>query len=707
MRHREAAAGAGRRQPADQRDAALPQPLADDPPDGCRRSTRGEAKLDPQKLPIELKTALDALYGHYVKTFRAWETRRRRHAAGLHRRLQQHDELRARRRVHRRLRARDAPRASVDFHQGALELFRNFTDDGERLHRPRTLLIDSQQIDSGEAIAAAFRDVYARRDRHLPPREGAPRGRRGRRRPSPTEDILREVMNTVGRKGRLGEQIRCVVSVSMLTEGWDANTVTHILGLRAFGTKLICEQVIGRALRRLSYDPDPETGLFAVEYADIMGIDGLNFSAQASRPARSRRARPIHVHAVPRPRRARDHLPPRRGLPPRAPRRAPRRRLLEARALRPRPRQGRRHPRSTMSGIIGEPETITLEHLQGHAPLRARSSSSPPTSSPHAARRRRAPEAPPLPAGQGDRPRSGSTPASSSARAAPSRPSSAYRQLADEVCDLHRRRHQHQPRPARAIVRAVLDPYNPEGSTADVNFTTAQTDRWQPRPDAQPRQLDRPRQRLGGASSPSAHRGPPPRHRLRQEPQPRLRGPLPLASGEPPPLPPRLPRPPRRRHGPTSPSSSRSRASAATTPPLKAADRCATKWDPRRQPPRPLRPWAFAEFRDIPSPWPTDSSTARIAETPATAERRSHDRQDPASRAITHRDASAAPTSRRPSSSPSSTTPTAARSAPPGTAATPTSTRSSSGAARTSPTGPTSSSRPRRSTSRSRSTPRR
>jgi type III restriction enzyme len=53
-------------------------------------------------------------------------------------------------------------------------------------------------------------------------------------------------MNTVGKPGRLGEQIRCVVSVSMLTEGWDANTVTHILGVRAFGTQLLCEQVVGR-----------------------------------------------------------------------------------------------------------------------------------------------------------------------------------------------------------------------------------------------------------------------------------------------------------------------------------------------------------------------------------------------------------------------------------------------------------------------------
>ena len=79
-------------------------------------------------------------------------------------------------------------------------------------------------------------------------------------------------MNTVGKPGRLGSDIRCVVSVSMLTEGWDANTVTHILGVRAFGTQLLCEQVVGRALRRQSYALNDETGHFDAEYADIFGI---------------------------------------------------------------------------------------------------------------------------------------------------------------------------------------------------------------------------------------------------------------------------------------------------------------------------------------------------------------------------------------------------------------------------------------------------
>lgn len=85
------------------------------------------------------------------------------------------------------------------------------------------------------------------------------------------EDLLREVMNTVGKPGKLGEQVKCVVSVSMLTEGWDANTVTHILGVRAFGTQLLCEQVVGRGLRRRSYVANPE-GRFEPEFAEVYGV---------------------------------------------------------------------------------------------------------------------------------------------------------------------------------------------------------------------------------------------------------------------------------------------------------------------------------------------------------------------------------------------------------------------------------------------------
>jgi type III restriction enzyme len=83
---------------------------------------------------------------------------------------------------------------------------------------------------------------------------------------------LRRVVATVGKQGQPGEHVRCVVSVAMLTEGWDANNVTHVLGIRAFGSQLLCEQVVGRGLRRMDYTPDPKTGLLTEEYVDVYGI---------------------------------------------------------------------------------------------------------------------------------------------------------------------------------------------------------------------------------------------------------------------------------------------------------------------------------------------------------------------------------------------------------------------------------------------------
>lgn len=85
-------------------------------------------------------------------------------------------------------------------------------------------------------------------------------------------EALRKVVATVGKRGEPGEHVRCVVSVAMLTEGWDANNVTHILGLRAFGSQLLCEQVVGRGLRRMDYTPDSKTGLLTEEYVDVYGI---------------------------------------------------------------------------------------------------------------------------------------------------------------------------------------------------------------------------------------------------------------------------------------------------------------------------------------------------------------------------------------------------------------------------------------------------
>jgi len=161
---------------------------------------------------------------------------------------------------------------------GRLELFRNFDQHGNPLPRPRTLLIDSEQLESGDALDTQFRKVASDEIEQFRREIIQRTGDRQQAENISDQDLLREVMNTVGKKDRLGESIRCVVSVSMLTEGWDTNTVTHILGVRAFGTQLLCEQVTGRALRRQSYEQN-EDGLFDVEYADILGIP-FDFTAK-------------------------------------------------------------------------------------------------------------------------------------------------------------------------------------------------------------------------------------------------------------------------------------------------------------------------------------------------------------------------------------------------------------------------------------------
>ena len=85
-------------------------------------------------------------------------------------------------------------------------------------------------------------------------------------------EFLRQQVDTVGQAGKPGELIQNVISVGMLSEGWDAKTVTHIMGLRAFSSQLLCEQVVGRGLRRTTYDVNPDTGLFEPEYVNIFGV---------------------------------------------------------------------------------------------------------------------------------------------------------------------------------------------------------------------------------------------------------------------------------------------------------------------------------------------------------------------------------------------------------------------------------------------------
>ena len=234
--------------------------------------------LDPLKLPTRLQTALQALYGHYEKTFNLWADNGIKvppcfiivcqntaisklvydFVSGFHRK---NDD------------------GTTTLNNGRLSLFRNFDEiTGNPLPRPNTLLIDSEQLEAGDALDDSFRGMAADEIERFR-REIVERSRDARAGDNITDqELLREVMNTVGKPGQLGGAIRCVVSVSMLTEGWDANTVTHVLGIRAFGTQLLCEQVIGRALRRQSYELNEE-GLFNVEYADVFGIP-FDFTAK-------------------------------------------------------------------------------------------------------------------------------------------------------------------------------------------------------------------------------------------------------------------------------------------------------------------------------------------------------------------------------------------------------------------------------------------
>lgn len=95
-----------------------------------------------------------------------------------------------------------------------------------------------------------------------------------------------------------GRDVRCIVSVGMLTEGWDCNTVTHIVGLRPFMSQLLCEQVVGRGLRRRSYDLTEE-GLFEEEVAQILGVPFEVVPFKQRTGPRAPRQKQHHVRALP------------------------------------------------------------------------------------------------------------------------------------------------------------------------------------------------------------------------------------------------------------------------------------------------------------------------------------------------------------------------------------------------------------------------
>src|SRR6266851_2455801 len=252
----------------------------------------GGKELDPEELPELLRGALEALYRHYQRTSATWDE------AGIGRPpvfIVVANNTATSKLIYDFIAGYEKTEgpdeeARTRIIGGKLPLFSNVDHMGLWHDRPRTILIDSTALEAGDSLPDDYRKAAAQEieefRRAVARREGAAAAEK-----LSDAQILREVMNTVGQTGRLGGEIRCVVSVSMLTEGWDANTVTHILGVRAFGTQLLCEQVVGRGLRRASYETN-EDGFFDPEYAEVYGVP-FSF-IPASGIGKERPPKPVH-----------------------------------------------------------------------------------------------------------------------------------------------------------------------------------------------------------------------------------------------------------------------------------------------------------------------------------------------------------------------------------------------------------------------------
>ena len=439
-----------------------------------RKGRRKGGDLDPLKLPTRLMTALESLYGHYAKTFELWNERGLRvppcfiivcqntaisklvfdYVSGFHR--EQDD-------------------GTSKLENGRLPLFRNFDDStGNPLPRPNTLLIDSEQLEAGDALDDNFRKMAAdeieRFRREIVERTGDARAADS----LTDQDLLREVMNTVGKEGQLGADIRCVVSVSMLTEGWDANNVTHILGIRAFGTQLLCEQVIGRALRRQSYDLNDD-GLFDAEYADIFGIP-FDFTAKPVVAPPKPPADTIQVKAI---RPGRDHLeiryPRVEGYRVEPPNERLTANFTPDSVLELTPELvGPSITRN--SGIIGQAVDLNLEHLEDTRRSTLLMELTVRLLTTHW---RDPGEEPKLYLfGQLKRVTKQWLDTCLVCRGDTYPALLMYQELADLACNritaaITRAHEEDRP------IRALLDPYNPSGSTAHVRFNTSKQDRWE------------------------------------------------------------------------------------------------------------------------------------------------------------------------------------------------------------------------------------
>ena len=216
--------------------------------------------LHNQKRPIgetltpEVSEPLQQLYRHYCDTVEAYEEKDRipvmivvansiENATALHRYIAGY-------------------RDGSSWKQGNLELFSNI-DPGSRLPQthPPTVLVHSRMDDSGGAQGNRIARAIAEQASLFAPDTTTSDEKR---------QAIRSIFMTVGQRDEPGEHIRCVISVGMLTEGWDTRTVTHVFGYRAFGSQLLCEQVAGRALRKTAFTAVDE--IQPIEYANLFGV---------------------------------------------------------------------------------------------------------------------------------------------------------------------------------------------------------------------------------------------------------------------------------------------------------------------------------------------------------------------------------------------------------------------------------------------------
>ncbi|MEI6846417.1 MAG: DEAD/DEAH box helicase family protein [Chlorobiaceae bacterium] len=288
--------------------------VRDELPKKGRKRTKSEAKKEgvqiqeePPKLPKLVKGAIDQFYNHYREYYEgsriSHEERSTLFTAPpvfivvcnntsvskeVYKFIAGYEE-------------QDADGNVIRVVDGHYPMFSNYDPDTRRpKHRSPTLLIDSDALENSDQINDEFKKIFASEIAEFKRNFARLKGQGAAEKITDAE-ILREVVNTVGKPGnKLGAHIRCVVSVSMLTEGWDANTVTHIMGLRAFGSQLLCEQVAGRALRRMNYylqtwrkdtgelvtekerhrfKPENLIEKFPPEYAHIIGVPFTMFKS--------------------------------------------------------------------------------------------------------------------------------------------------------------------------------------------------------------------------------------------------------------------------------------------------------------------------------------------------------------------------------------------------------------------------------------------